>query len=72
MHACELDGAWGGNLLFEVFEYGGLHLVVIKVVPVSGGANKTKKSSCAIWYLSEGLRRVWSLVLLVCLYIYTL
>ena len=43
MHACELDGAWGVNLLFEVFEYGGLHLVVTKVVPVGGGANKTKK-----------------------------
>ena len=43
VQACELDGAWGVNLLFEVFEYGGLHLVVTKVVPVGGGANKTKK-----------------------------
>ena len=61
---CELDGAWGSDLLFEIHENRGLHLVVTKVVPVSGGADK-KKSSCAVWYLSGELRRVCSLVFLV-------
>ena len=60
---CELDGAWGGDLLFEIHECGGLHLVITEVVPVCGGVDK--KSSCAVWYLSGGLRRVWSLVLLI-------
>ena len=41
--ARELDGALGGNPSFEVLEHGGLHLVVTKVVPVSGGADKKKK-----------------------------
>ena len=75
MRACELDDALGGDLLFEVLKGGGLHQVVTEVVPVGGGADQKKKkerekkgkSSCAVRYLSEGLRRVWSLVLLVCL-----
>ena len=37
MHACELDGAWGGDQSFEVLERGGLHLVVTEVVLVDGG-----------------------------------
>ena len=37
---CELDGAWGGDLSFEVLKCGGLHLVVTEVVPVDGGANE--------------------------------
>ena len=40
---CELDGAWGGDLLFEIHENRGLHLVVTEVVPVSGGADKKKR-----------------------------
>ena len=50
MHACELDGAWGGSLLFEVFEYGGLHLVVIRVVPVSDGVNRTPKKRVLVLF----------------------
>ena len=66
MHACKSDGALDGDPSLEVLKCGGLHLVVTEVVPVSGGADK-KKSSCVVQYLSEGLRRVWSIVLLVCL-----
>ena len=40
MHACELDGVLGGDPSFEVLKRGDLHLVVIQVVPVSGGADK--------------------------------
>ena len=36
----ELDGVWCGDLLPEVLERGGLHLVITEVVPVSGGADK--------------------------------
>ena len=36
----ELDGAYGGDQSFEVLKCGGFHLVVIEVVPVSGGADK--------------------------------
>ena len=39
MCACELDGALGGDLPFEVLKCGGLHLVVTGVVPVGGGAD---------------------------------
>ena len=67
MRACELDGGFGGHLSFEVLNRGGLHPVVIEVVPVGGGADKKKKSSCAVQYLNEGLGRLWSLVLFVCL-----
>ena len=62
-HSCGLDGALGGNLSFEVLKCGDLHLVITEVVPVGGGTDQ--KSSCAVRYLSEGLRRVCSLVLLV-------
>ena len=52
---------------FEVLEHEGLHLVVTEVVPVGGGADK-KRIFCAVQYLNEeGLRRVCSLVLLICL-----
>ena len=36
----ELDGALDGDQLFEVLVYGGLHLVITGVVPVSGNADK--------------------------------
>ena len=39
MRACELDGALGGDLPFEVLKCGGLHLVATGVVPVGGGAD---------------------------------
>ena len=67
VRVCELDGALGGDPSFEVLECGGLHLVVTEVVPVSGSGDNNKNSSCAARCLSEGLRRVWSLVLFVCL-----
>ena len=38
----ESDGAWGGDLSFEVLKHGGLHLVVTEVVPVSGGVDKRR------------------------------
>ena len=63
---CGLDGALGGNLSFEVLRCGDLHLVITEVVPVGGGTDQ--KSSCAVHHLSEGLRRVRSLVLLVYLF----
>ena len=66
VRACDLDGDFGGDPSSEVLRRGGLHLVVTEVVPISGGADK-KKSSCVVQYLSEGLRRVWSIMLLVCL-----
>ena len=68
VRACELDSALGGDPSFEVLKRGGLHLIVTaEVVPVGGGAdNNKKKSSYAVQYLSEGLTRVWSLVLPVC------
>ena len=43
MRACELDGGFGGHLSFEVLNRGGLHPVVIEVVPVGGGADKKKR-----------------------------
>ena len=42
MRTCELDGALGGDLSFEVLKCGGLHLAVTGVVPVGGGADKIK------------------------------
>ncbi len=39
----ELDGAWGGDQLFEVLKHGDLHLVFTQVVPVGGGADKKEK-----------------------------
>ena len=36
----ELDGAWGGDQLFEVLKFEGFHLVVTEVVPVSGSAGE--------------------------------
>ena len=36
----ELDGASGGNQSFEVLKWGGLHLVVTEVVPVSGSEDE--------------------------------
>ena len=42
MCACELDGALGDALLFEVLKCGGLHLVVTDMVPVGGGADKER------------------------------
>ena len=67
VRACELDGGFGGDPPFEVLKRGGLHLVVTEMVPVGGGADKKKRSSCAVQYLNEGLGRLWSLVLFVCL-----
>ena len=46
MHTCELDGAWGGDPLFEVLECGGLHLIITEVVPVGGGADQKKEFLC--------------------------
>ena len=60
-HSCGLDGALGGNPSFEVLKCGDLHLVITEVVPVGGGTDQ--KSSCAVRYLSERLRRVWSCLL---------
>lgn len=37
--ACELDDASGGDQSFDV-KCGGLHQVVIEVVPVSGGKDE--------------------------------
>ena len=68
MCTCKSDGALGGDPSLEVLKCGGLHLVITEVVPIGGGVDKKKKSSCVVQYLSEELRRVWSLVLLVCLY----
>ena len=67
MHTCELDGAFGGDLSSEVLKRGGFYLIVTEVVPIGGGADKKKQNSCAVQYLNEGLTRVWSLVLPVCL-----
>lgn len=67
MRACESDGALGGNPSFEVLKCGDLHPVTTEVVPVGGGTDQ--KSSCAVCYLGEGLRRVWSLAPLVCLFV---
>ena len=36
----ELDGAWGGDQSFKVLTHGNIHLVVIEVVPVSGGVDE--------------------------------
>ena len=69
MRTCELDGALGGDLSFEVLKCGGLHLVVTGMSGNSRwsrcGQNlkkvkrkKKKKMSCTVRYLSEGLRRV--------------
>ena len=52
VQACELDGAWGDDLLFEVLECGGLHLVITEVVPVSGGADKNKQTKNRVLVLS--------------------
>ena len=41
MRARGLDGAWGGDPLFQALEYGDIHLVVTEVVPVDGGAPTT-------------------------------
>ena len=38
----ELDGALGGDPSFEVLEREGFQLVVTKVVPVGGGADKQR------------------------------
>lgn len=65
-HSCGWDGALGGNPSFEVLKCGDLHPVTTEVVPVGGGTDQ--KSSCAVCYLGEGLRRVWSLAPLVCLF----
>ena len=66
--ACELDGAFGGDPSSKSSSVGAfrLHLIVTEVVPIAGGADGGKKSFCAVQYLSEGLTRVWSLVLPVC------
>jgi len=40
--ACELDGALGGDLSFEVLKHGGLHLVVTEVVSLGGDADKKR------------------------------
>ena len=68
MWARGLDGSWGGDPSFEVLKRGNLHLVVTEVVPVRGGADQHRKVLVLISIsVSEGLRRVWSSVLLVCL-----
>ena len=46
--ACELDGALGGDLSFEVLKRGGLHLVVTEVVPIGGGADKKSFQLCCV------------------------
>ena len=40
MHAYGLNGVLGCDPSFEVLMCGGLHLVITKVVPVGGGADK--------------------------------
>ena len=42
MRTCKSDGALGDDPLLEVLKSGGLHLVVIEVVPVGGGADKER------------------------------
>ena len=51
---------------FEVLKCGGLHLIVMEVVPVCSGTEK-RKSSCTGRYLNEALEKVRSSGLLVCL-----
>ena len=47
MCACELDGALGGDLSFEVLKHGGLHLVVTEVVSLGGDADKKEFLCCS-------------------------
>ena len=42
VRTCKSDGALGDDPLLEVLKSGGLHLVVIEVVPVGGGADKER------------------------------
>ena len=60
MHACELDGAFGGDSSSEVLKRGDLHLVITEVIPIGGGVDrkKKKKNYCAVQYLNEGLSSV--------------
>lgn len=46
------------RLKLEVLKHGGLHLVVTEVVPIGGGVDNKKRSSCVVQYLtlSEVLR----------------
>ena len=66
VHAHELDDAWGGICLkfssVGAFTWSSLRWCQSVVV------QRQKQSSCAVWYLSGGLRRVWSSRLLACLY----
>ena len=70
VRAFELDSALVGDPSSEVLKHGGLHLVITEVVPVGGGADQKKR--VLVQYLSEGLRKVWNLMLLVCLYCFLL
>ena len=48
VRACE-GSAWCGDPSFEVLERGGLHLVVIEVVPIGGGADKKEFLCCSVF-----------------------
>ena len=42
MCTCKSDGVLGDDLSLEVLKCGGLHLVVIKVIPIGGGVDKKR------------------------------
>ena len=42
MCTCKSDGVLGDDPLLKVLKHGGLHLVVIEVIPISGGVDKKR------------------------------
>ena len=56
VHACELDGAFGGDPSSEVLKRGGLHWSSLRWF-LSVVVRTKQLSSCTVRYLNEGLRR---------------